>query len=64
MCSCPLVGLLGQIYNVLIILAITVVMAVVTAVLAYLADLIPSVISNGTHLASNNSISSLQTSTR
>lgn len=52
---------LGQIHNVLIILAITLLMAVVTAVLAYFADLIPSVVDNGTFIASNKSVSSRQT---
>ena len=46
---------LGQIYNVLLILAITMLMAMVTAMLAYFADLLPSAI-NGTHLASNMSV--------
>lgn len=47
---------LGQINNVLIILAITLLMAVVTAVLAYFADLMPSVVDNGTLIAPNASI--------
>jgi hypothetical protein len=49
---------LGQIYNVLIILAITLLMAVGTVVLAYFADLIPSVVDNGTSMASNTSVGS------
>lgn len=47
---------MGQINNVLIILAITLLMAVVTAVLAYFADLMPSVVDNGTLIAPNASI--------
>jgi hypothetical protein len=49
---------LGQVYNVLIILAITLLMAVVTALIAYFADVVPAVVDNGTHLASNTSIGS------
>jgi hypothetical protein len=39
---------LGQINNVLLILVITLLMALVTALIAYFADLIPSVVDNGT----------------
>jgi hypothetical protein len=49
---------LGQVNNVLIILAITLLMAVVTALIAYFADVVPAVVDNGTHLASNTSIGS------
>jgi hypothetical protein len=51
---------LGQIFNVLIILVITLLMAVVTVVLAYFADIIPSVVDNGTLIATNASVSSAQ----
>jgi hypothetical protein len=59
----PCCKALGQIYNVLIILAITLLMAVVTAVLAYFADLLPSVIDNGTRVAANISIDLQQATT-
>lgn len=49
---------MGQVNNVLIILAITLLMAVVTALIAYFADVVPAVVDNGTHLASNTSIGS------
>ena len=49
---------LGQVYNVLIILTIALLMAVVTALIAYFADVVPAVLDNGTHLASNTSIGS------
>jgi hypothetical protein len=45
---------LGQINNVLIILVITLLMAVVTTLIAHFADLIPSVVDNGTFIANTS----------